>query len=145
MPSHQTMTVSHRMMISEIFIGICKPEIGKNPSVVEHNAALQDLTNACCSSGDSSAQRYVTSLLCVLAFPPRERILFVHRIIRGVGGVLEVVRPKVGAAEGRVGGGSGGPPPGKFCKKTQNPAFWELLAHFTHTSGAVCMQSSRVQ
>ena len=27
---------------------------------------------------------------------------------RGVGEVLEVVRPKVGAAEGRVGGGSGG-------------------------------------
>ena len=28
-----------------------------------------------------------------------------------------MVRPKVGAAEGRFGGGSGGPPPGKFCKK----------------------------
>ena len=66
-------------------------------------------------------------------------------IIRGVGGVLEVVRPKVGAAEGCVGGGCGGPPTGKFCKKTQNPVFWELLAHFTHTSGAVYMQSSRVQ
>ena len=33
---------------------------------------------------------------------------------RGVVGVLEVVRPKVGAAEGRVGGGSGGPPAGQF-------------------------------
>ena len=36
---------------------------------------------------------------------------------RGVGGVLEVVRPKVGAAEGRFGVGSGGRPPGTFCKK----------------------------
>ena len=52
---------------------------------------------------------------------------------RGVGGVLEVVRPKVGAAEGRFGGGSGDLPRENFVKKTQNPAFWELLAHFWHS------------
>ena len=63
-----------------------------------------------------------------------------------------MVRPKVGAAEGRVGGGSGGRPPGKFCKKDTKscvlgvtsgegvvkyttPCFW-------HTSGAEC---SRVE
>ena len=57
----------------------------------------------------------------------------------GVGGVLEVVRPKVGAAEGRVGGGPPPPPPlGKFSKRhkiLRSGNFW-------HTSGAVC---SRVQ
>ena len=47
-----------------------------------------------------------------------------------------MVRPKVGATEGRGGVGSGGPAPGKFCKKTQNPAFWELLAHFWRSSGS---------
>ena len=40
-------------------------------------------------------------------------------VYRGVGGVVEVVRPKVGAAEGRFGGGGGGPgtpsnPPGNI-------------------------------
>ena len=54
---------------------------------------------------------------------------------RGVGEVLEVVRPKVGAAEGRVGGGSWGPPPGKFCKK-------DTKSCVLGTSGAVC---SRVE
>ena len=46
--------------------------------------------------------------------PPLSRI---KAHIRGIGGVSEVVRPKVGTAEGRFGGGSGGPPPGNFCKK----------------------------
>ena len=43
-----------------------------------------------------------------------------------------MVRPKVVAAEGRVGGGGAGDlrrPGENFVKKTQNPAFWELLAH----------------
>ena len=60
---------------------------------------------------------------------------------RGVGGVLEVVRPKVGAAEGRVGGGGGGGagdlPRENFVKKTQNPAFWELLAQCAVESSTV--------
>ena len=38
-------------------------------------------------------------------------------LIRGVGGVLEVVRPKVGAAEGCFGGGPGDLPREIFVKK----------------------------
>ena len=53
----------------------------------------------------------------------------------GVGGVLEVVRPKVGAAEGRVGGGSPPPPPREnFVKDTKSCVLG--------TSDAVC---SRVE
>ena len=51
-----------------------------------------------------------------------------------------MVRPKVGAAEGRVGGGPGDLPRENFVKRTQNPAFWELLAHFWRS-----VQSSRAQ
>ena len=40
-------------------------------------------------------------------------------------------------AEGRVGGGSRGPPPENFVKKTQNPAFWELLAQCAVESSTV--------
>ena len=61
------------------------------------------------------------------------------------------VRPKVGAAEGRCGrrsvrpkavleGGRGDLPRENFVKRTQNPAFWKLLAHFWRR-----VQSSRVQ
>ena len=46
-----------------------------------------------------------------------------------------------GTTEGRVGGGGSEVPPREnFVKKTQNPAFWELLAHFWRS-----VQSSRVQ
>ena len=44
---------------------------------------------------------------------------------RGVGGVLEVVRPKA-----VLEGGPGDLPRENFVKMTQNPAFWELLAQF---------------
>ena len=44
-----------------------------------------------------------------------------------------MVRRKVGAAEGRVGGGPGDLPRENVVKKTQNPAFWELLAPFWRT------------
>ena len=64
--------------------------------------------------------------------------------IRGVGGVLEVVRPKVGAAKGRVGGGSEGPPPGKFCKKDTKSCV--LGTPGTLLAQCTCnVQSSRVQ
>ena len=62
-------------------------------------------------------------VVCMHAYPSQ-----------GVGGVLEVVRPKVGAAEGPVGGGSRGPPPGKFCKKRHNIL---RSGNFWHTDCAV--------
>ena len=52
-----------------------------------------------------------------------------------------MVRPKVGAAEGRVGGGSRGPPPGKFCKKDTKSC---VLAHFWRSVHDCSVQSSRV-
>ena len=62
---------------------------------------------------------------------------------RGVGGVSEVVRPKVGAAEGRVGGGGPGDLPREnFVKRHKILRSGLLVAHFRPRRS---VQSSRVQ
>ena len=57
-----------------------------------------------------------------------------------------MVRPKVLAAEGRVGGGSGGPPPGKFCKKDTKSCVLGTSGTLLRVRNVVrSVQSSRVQ
>ena len=57
-----------------------------------------------------------------------------------------MVRPNFGAAEGCVGGGSGGPPPGKFCKKdTKSCALGTSGTLHTHSWRSVhAVESSTV-